>query len=417
LPEAGHCGWVVGGEGRTGGEGFFQPLAVAKLLERCPQLLPLLALAPGWQVQVRPDDWRVTPPHASARDNGAGNHYIAPGPYRARPRPVTRYVVLSILLHVLAISLLGDTGGDRNAAAGGRAQPAGGAFSVSLQGPQATPAAPQAVASRAASSEPRRRSRRPASAKTRRKRWRLCRAGRGAGGAAAAPASTAAEPAIAAEPLMPALISTPVDKAVTEFVVPLVVAEQPSPAPARPIEPLPTLEPLTTPKIRQEVAVPAVLVPRLAPLTAPKLAPSIAVPAELIPRLAPIAPVRMERDTAVPAELVPRLAPLAPPAAVRDTAVPAELIQRLAPIETPRVNLETAVPAELLPRLAPLATPKVDREIAVPAELVPRLSPMASPPLLDRVPTATRAAGRDRNPTAGDASPAAVTAHSRTAAR
>ena len=141
TPEAGYCGWVVwGGEGRTGREGFFQPLAVAKLLERCPQLLPLLALAPGWQVQVRPDDWRVTPPHASARDNGAGNHYIAPGPYRARPRPVTRYVVLSILLHVLAISLLGDTGGDRNAAAGGRAQPAGGAFSVSLQGPQAMPA-------------------------------------------------------------------------------------------------------------------------------------------------------------------------------------------------------------------------------------------------------------------------------------
>lgn len=408
TPEAGHCGWVVwGGEGRTGGEGFFQPLAVAKLLERCPQLLPLLALAPGWQVQVRPDDWRVTPPHAA--DKGTGGFRVAPGPYRARPRPVTRYVVLSILLHVLAISLLGDTGGDRNAAAGGRAQPAGGAFSVSLQGPQALPAAPRAIASRAASSEPRRRSRRPASAKTAPEAVApMAAPAEVPVEAAAAPASTTAEPAIAAEPLMPALISTPVEKAVTEFVVPQVAADQPSPAPARPIEPLPTLDALATPKIRQEVAVPAELVPRLAPLTAPKLAPSIAVPAELIPRLAPIAPVRIESDTAVPAELIPRLAPIAPPAAVRDTAVPAELVQRLAPIETPRVNQETAVPAELLPRLAPLATPKIEREIAVPAELVPRLSPMAPSPVLDRLPTATFAPSAvTATPAAGDASPAA----------
>lgn len=405
TPEAGQCGWYVwGGEGRTGGAGFFQPLTVAKLLERCPQLLPYLALAPGWQVQGRSDVWHVMPPHAVVKDRGVAVAFVAPGPYRARARPVTRYFALSILLHLLAISLLGDTGGDRNTSGGGRAKPAGGAFSVSLQGPQALPAAPAVATSSAARSEPRRRSRKAASAKTAPEPVAPTVAPAEVPVETAAAAAPASEPLVSAEPLMPALISTPVDKAVTEFVVPQVSADQPSPPASRPIEPLPTLEALTTPKIRQEVAVPAELLPRLAPLTAPTLAPSIAVPAELIPRLAPIAPVRIERDSAVPAELIPRLAPIAPPASVRDTAVPAELVQRLAPIEPPRVNQDAAVPAELVPRLAPLATPTINREIAVPAELVPRLSPLAPSPVLDRVPATTFAPPVvSATPAAGDA--------------
>ena len=48
TPERGTCGWYVwGGEGRSSEAGFFQSLQVVHLLERCPQLMPYLALEIG----------------------------------------------------------------------------------------------------------------------------------------------------------------------------------------------------------------------------------------------------------------------------------------------------------------------------------------------------------------------------------
>lgn len=49
--EAGTCGWYIwGGEVLPEDPEFFQPLHVLHLPEYCPQLVPYLALAPGWRV-------------------------------------------------------------------------------------------------------------------------------------------------------------------------------------------------------------------------------------------------------------------------------------------------------------------------------------------------------------------------------
>lgn len=48
-PEKGTCGWYIWAGGEMGTEDdFFQPLHVVHLPERCPSVLPLLLLPPGW---------------------------------------------------------------------------------------------------------------------------------------------------------------------------------------------------------------------------------------------------------------------------------------------------------------------------------------------------------------------------------
>jgi hypothetical protein len=54
-PENGTCGWYIhGGEYSTDAD-FYQPLHVAHLAERCPNIVPYLALPTGWRVLVAPD--------------------------------------------------------------------------------------------------------------------------------------------------------------------------------------------------------------------------------------------------------------------------------------------------------------------------------------------------------------------------
>ena len=55
IPENGTCGWYIyGGENSTDAD-FYQPLHVAHLVERCPNIVPYLALPPGWRVLLAPD--------------------------------------------------------------------------------------------------------------------------------------------------------------------------------------------------------------------------------------------------------------------------------------------------------------------------------------------------------------------------
>ena len=55
IPENGTCGWYIyGGEYSTDAD-FYQPLHVAHLVERCPNIVPYLALPPGWRVLLAPD--------------------------------------------------------------------------------------------------------------------------------------------------------------------------------------------------------------------------------------------------------------------------------------------------------------------------------------------------------------------------
>jgi hypothetical protein len=56
-PERGTSGWFIwaGGEIDQADESFFQPMHVAHLTSLYPDVLPYLALPPGWRWQVAPD--------------------------------------------------------------------------------------------------------------------------------------------------------------------------------------------------------------------------------------------------------------------------------------------------------------------------------------------------------------------------
>jgi hypothetical protein len=56
VPENGTCGWYIwGGNDFPDDEDYFQPLCVEHLPDHCPDLIPYLALAPGWRVLLAPN--------------------------------------------------------------------------------------------------------------------------------------------------------------------------------------------------------------------------------------------------------------------------------------------------------------------------------------------------------------------------
>ena len=58
-PEHGTCGWYVWGGDLSEDPDFFQPLHVHHVVEQAPQLIPYLALAPGWRVLLAPEQTEV----------------------------------------------------------------------------------------------------------------------------------------------------------------------------------------------------------------------------------------------------------------------------------------------------------------------------------------------------------------------
>ena len=59
LPEHGTCGWYIWGGDYSEHPEFFQPLHVHHMVECAPQLVPYLALAPGWRVLLAPEQTEV----------------------------------------------------------------------------------------------------------------------------------------------------------------------------------------------------------------------------------------------------------------------------------------------------------------------------------------------------------------------
>jgi hypothetical protein len=54
-PQNGTCGWYIyGGECSTDAN-FYQPLHVTHLVDYCPNIVPYLALPPGWRVLLAQD--------------------------------------------------------------------------------------------------------------------------------------------------------------------------------------------------------------------------------------------------------------------------------------------------------------------------------------------------------------------------
>jgi len=58
--ENGTSGWYIwAGEALSKEPDFFQPLHVQHLSEHCPEVIPYLALAPGWRVLLAPSQVEV----------------------------------------------------------------------------------------------------------------------------------------------------------------------------------------------------------------------------------------------------------------------------------------------------------------------------------------------------------------------
>ena len=52
--EGGACGWYIHAGEYSEHPDFYQPLHVSHLKDYCPQIIPYLALAPGWRVLLAP---------------------------------------------------------------------------------------------------------------------------------------------------------------------------------------------------------------------------------------------------------------------------------------------------------------------------------------------------------------------------
>ncbi len=368
-PERGTCGWYIwGGEGggRSRTPGFFQTLPVAHLIDRCPRILPFLALAPGWRVRIAADGPEIKPPHNMAPPANIAARRI--GSRTSPPPSVKQWVWLSILLHILAVALFGDTTGGGTRRGEHRGDALGGPMTVTLQGPVDRGVDAPLRRTVNTSSRPQRRE-------------------------AAEPAIRAASPPKNAVPagvdsptpsvpatpedipdatVMPPVIATEVDKPVTNFVVPIMVPVVIPDPPEPPTPPEPEAIPPSLPRLN------AIVLPKV--IDPPTIERDIALPAELIPRLKPLAPARAERENKVPVE-VPRLKTFVAPRIEPEVVAPPIQMPRmapLAPLPPPRVERETVRPAELLPRLPPV-TPAAPIDTVTPTAPVPRVAQPTPP--------------------------------------
>lgn len=398
TPERGSCGWYIwGGEGSSSGAGFFQPLHVAHLLERCPQIMPFLALAPGWRVSLSGDadgTEDIRPPHDVATPANV-SHAVFDLPAPSLPS-TKQWVWLSILLHILAIVLFGDTTGVGSRKGDRLGRP----LNVMLQGP-----VERGSDSRAAQPQLRAETRLSSLESQTSVSSAAPPAKDAATAESASPPPKPAEETPTAQTLPP-VIATEVEKPVTTFVVPLAIPElttPPQPPTTKLPESIPRLDTFTPPKV-------------IAPA---KVERNIALPTELIPRL----PAPSERPAPTPIEAAPKMSSFVPPKIEAETPSPAPLppmeIPRMAPLAPPPIEREFVRPAELLPRLAPVS-PKAVMEAATPTEVAPRF---VAPPLVAPVapPTASAAtvpAPQDRaNEAANTPAPPTTTPVAPTAAR
>ncbi len=364
---------------------------------------------------------------ASAAPNGSQpfqifhpfrRYAIAPlaGPPRERVE-VGKFVILSMLLHVLFIVLFGDsTGGSPS-----RASQILGGFSASLQARMTNnaPASPSIKSTNASASGENANPRPAQPTQPARieplKPSALAAENSEATKVADPPpqsATTAPTPPIVPDkvtvpdalPTLPT-ISKPVVKPVTEFVIPpsevipKAAVEAKSAAEALPtIDPLPPLsraQPLAVPKPIELNAAPSVS-REFAPYVPPTIAAPISAPT-LPPSIAPISPAAPIAPLALPPVTPLALPTIAAPKMEREFAAPA--------------NIEVREPLVVPPpiaNIAPTAAPKTEREF------VPYVAPTAAP---TAVPAPAIASPSAVNPNAAPAQPASpsTTAPSSTA--
>ena len=370
-PERGICGWYIWGgvaARHSRAAGFFETMPVTHLLERCPQIMPFLALAPGWQVTIAAGGPEIVPPHDAAPPPNVAARRI--GALTSRTPPVKQWVWLSILLHILAVVLFGDTSGSGSRSGTYRGEKSGGPLTVTLQ--QATPAGAEPLLPRPTG--------RIGKVKRAEKLPRTQPVAASPPAPAPLPVNDIAPlevnaPAVPAPPDAAPVIATEVDKPVTDFVVPITpLTPVRAPVPAPPA-PTPESEP---PSARLPASLPKLdTLPAPRAIAAPIPDREVALPAELIPRLAPLTPAPSERST--PLETAPRVKTFVPPKIEPEPPLELPRMTPLAPLAPSPIERESLRAPELLPRLPPVA-PGAAIETAKPTDVVPRVvQPVPAP--------------------------------------
>ncbi len=362
-PERGLCGWYVwGGKQASHAPGAFKAIPVANLLRQCPQLMPFLALAPGWKVLLAPEKIELKPPQGfSSVINASPPAEPNYPPVLSGQPSVTQFVLLSVLLHILAILLLGDTTG--NVIHSG--YKTHGIFSAALQARLAEPGANLKL-----------------------DHGTLSVPGPVSPRSMVAPKPRIANP-ISAPAVVPRAENTP--PPLPESLVIETVATSTDKPPVAETSPLPLL-PVpraqiavaeTPPIIVKEAAKPDLPRPAPPPASAPVSPP---ITASVLPKLTipaassePVATLRAEKIFSPPPPPLPRLEPLAPPSIT------------LAPAKIEWESLTPPAPISRLPKLAspptlhPMVPTKIVQESLSPAPQpapLPRLQPLAPPPAL-----------------------------------
>jgi hypothetical protein len=329
----------------------------------------------------------------------------AVAPLDGEPRDhveVGKFVILSMLLHVLFVVLFGDSsGGDPS-----RASQMLGGFSASLQArvTNNAPAAPsiQSSAASGANSNPRTASPltieplKPSAAPTE-------------SSDTAKAVEQAVPPPVVPPQTVPEKVSVPdalptISKSVVKPVSEFVVAPA-EPTPKAAVETVPPVDPQPP-------------LPRAQPLTVPKpieLNASPSVSREFAPYVPPI----------LPPTLPPSIAPISPAAPIAPLAMPPVTPLALPTIAAPKIEREFAAPANIEVReplvvpppistIAPTTESKTEREFApyVPPNVAPSVtpSPAAAPSTTSSPPATTTPAERNLTSAPSSSAPSTTTA-------
>jgi len=280
-------------------------------------------------------------------------------PATLEPPTLVRFVILSMLLHVLVVLFFGSA----NGGAGRREDGSWGVLDVTLRRLSPEPGSGFKLAPGADMGSP---------------GAALLRRFGGPTNAPAAPSRVDGNPA-AAPPA--ANVAPPIERAPASPDVARSATEAAAPARTTPFEALPPLNRNAPEEVDKPFAPSAAIPPRIAPEPVrPVEVPPRELPVPPGPPVEQAAPPKVERAIAPVVEPAPREVPITPAP---------QPVERVAP--PPNVEREIAPVVEPAPRMAPVEAtperiaPRVEREAPSPATPLPRGAPAETTPRIERV--------------------------------
>ena len=280
-------------------------------------------------------------------------------PATLEPPTLVRFVILSMLLHVLVVLFFGSA----NGGAGRREDGSWGVLDVTLRRLSPEPGSGFKLAPGADMGSP---------------GAALLRRFGGPTNAPAAPSRVDGNPA-AAPPA--ANVAPPIERAPASPDVARSATEAAAPARTTPFEALPPLNRSAPEEVDKPFAPSAAIPPRIAPEPVrPVEVPPRELPVPPGPPVEQAAPPKVERAIAPVVEPAPREVPITPAP---------QPVERVAP--PPNVEREIAPVVEPAPRMAPVEAtperiaPRVEREAPSPATPLPRGAPAETTPRIERV--------------------------------